>query len=88
LVHRLAFHFLAYIAWACVSLSIHLFLFPAAARALMSVGDMPAEEVAQRAMDIASDMCVYTNKNFVMYTLDDVSDGLAAPTTETTSKDQ
>ena len=46
----------------------------AAARALMSVEDMSAEEVAQRAMDIASDMCVYTNKNFIKYTLDDVGD--------------
>jgi ATP-dependent HslUV protease, peptidase subunit HslV len=49
----------------------------AAARALMSVDDMTAEEVAQRAMDIASDMCVYTNKNFISYTLEDVGDILA-----------
>ena len=45
----------------------------AAARALMSVEDMSAEEVAQKAMDVASDMCVYTNKNFLSYTLEDVS---------------
>lgn len=38
----------------------------------MSVEDMSAEEVAQKAMDVASDMCVYTNKNFLSYTLDDV----------------
>lgn len=46
----------------------------AAARALMSVEDMSAEEVAQRSMDVASDMCVYTNKEFLSYTLNDVGD--------------
>lgn len=45
----------------------------AAARALMSVDDMSAEDVAKKAMDIASNMCVYTNKEFLKYTLDDVS---------------
>jgi hypothetical protein len=49
----------------------------AAARALMSVEDMGAEDVAKKAMDIAADMCVYTNKNFIHYTLDDVGDILA-----------
>eukprot|EP00429_Kryptoperidinium_foliaceum_P052252 CAMPEP_0176093940 /NCGR_PEP_ID=MMETSP0120_2-20121206/47071_1 /TAXON_ID=160619 /ORGANISM="Kryptoperidinium foliaceum, Strain CCMP 1326" /LENGTH=193 /DNA_ID=CAMNT_0017427875 /DNA_START=122 /DNA_END=700 /DNA_ORIENTATION=- len=34
----------------------------AAARALMSVEDMSAEEVADRAMNVAADMCVHTNK--------------------------
>ena len=43
----------------------------AAARALMSVDDMSAEEVASKAMDIASDMCVYTNKEFISFSLDD-----------------
>merc|ERR1719215_2290231 len=46
----------------------------AAARALMSVEDMSAEEVATRAMNVASDMCVYTNKEFLSYTLDDVAE--------------
>ena len=46
----------------------------AAARALMSVDDMSAEEVAKKAMNVASDMCVYTNKEFLSYTLDDVGD--------------
>ena len=45
----------------------------AAARALMSVDDMSAEEVAKKAMNVASDMCVYTNKEFLVFTLDDVS---------------
>ena len=40
----------------------------------MSVDDMSAEDVAQKAMDVASDMCVYTNKEFLSYTLDDVGE--------------
>jgi len=46
----------------------------AAARALMSVDDMDAEEVAKKAMNVASDMCVFTNKEFLSYTLDDVGE--------------
>jgi len=45
----------------------------AAARALMSVDDMSAEDVAKKAMNVASDMCVYTNKEFLSYTLNDIS---------------
>ena len=37
----------------------------AAARALATQPDLSAEEIARTAMDIASDMCVYTNKNYV-----------------------
>jgi hypothetical protein len=44
----------------------------AAARALMSVEELSAEEVARRAMNVASDMCVYTNKEFLTYSLDDL----------------
>lgn len=59
-----------------------LFLFfirkTAAARALMGIEGLSAEEVAQKAMDIASDMCVYTNKNFLSYTIDDVGDIVAS----------
>lgn len=43
----------------------------AAARALMSVEHMSAEEVADRAMNVAADMCVHTNKEFIVHTLDD-----------------
>ena len=43
----------------------------AAARALMSIEDLTAEEVADRAMNIAADMCVHTNKEFLTYTLED-----------------
>jgi ATP-dependent protease HslVU (ClpYQ) peptidase subunit len=48
----------------------------------MKVEDMSAEEVATRAMEIASEMCVYTNKNFLSYTLDDVGDVLATASHE------
>jgi ATP-dependent protease HslVU (ClpYQ) peptidase subunit len=40
----------------------------------MSVDDMSAEDVAKKAMDVASEMCVYTNKEFLSYTLADVSE--------------
>jgi len=43
----------------------------AAARALMSIDDLTAEDVANRAMNIAADMCVHTNKEFLTYTLED-----------------
>eukprot|EP00934_Nitzschia_sp_Nitz4_P007151 Nitzschia sp. Nitz4//scaffold133_size116822//30974//31759//NITZ4_003799-RA/size116822-snap-gene-0.2-mRNA-1//1//CDS//3329535372//7141//frame0 len=46
----------------------------AAARALMAVPELSAEEVATRAMNIASDMCCHTNKNFKTLTLEDKSD--------------
>ncbi len=35
----------------------------AAARALMENSELDAETVAEKAMDIAADICVYTNKN-------------------------
>ncbi|MER8365481.1 MULTISPECIES: ATP-dependent protease subunit HslV [unclassified Mesorhizobium] len=41
----------------------------AAARALMD-SDKGAEEIARKAMQIASDICVYTNNSFVVETLD------------------
>ena len=41
----------------------------AAARALMTVDGLTAEEVARRAMGIAADICVYTNGRFVLETL-------------------
>jgi ATP-dependent HslUV protease subunit HslV len=42
----------------------------AAARALQDIPELSAEEVARKAMDIASDMCVYTNKSFVVEMMD------------------
>ncbi|MER8582088.1 ATP-dependent protease subunit HslV [Mesorhizobium sp. M1423] len=41
----------------------------AAARALMDT-DKDAEAIARKAMQIASDICVYTNNSFVVETLD------------------
>jgi ATP-dependent HslUV protease subunit HslV len=41
----------------------------AAARALLEL-DLSAEEIARRAMRIAADICVYTNANVVIETLD------------------
>ncbi|MBF0251646.1 MAG: ATP-dependent protease subunit HslV [Alphaproteobacteria bacterium] len=38
----------------------------AAARALMGVDGIPAEDVARRAMGIAADICVFTNTNFTV----------------------
>ncbi len=41
----------------------------AAARALIGT-DKDAEEIARKAMQIASEICVYTNNNFIVETLD------------------
>jgi ATP-dependent HslUV protease subunit HslV len=38
----------------------------AAARALMTVPDLTAEEIARRAMKIAADICIYTNENLIV----------------------
>jgi ATP-dependent HslUV protease, peptidase subunit HslV len=40
-----------------------------AARALMTIDGMTAEETARRAMKVAASICVYTNGNFVLETL-------------------
>jgi len=42
----------------------------AAARALIDVEGIDAATVGRKAMNIAADMCVYTNKNFVEMSLD------------------
>ncbi len=41
----------------------------AAARALADREDMDAEAIVRRAMDIAADICVYTNKNLTLSSL-------------------
>ncbi|HUC63423.1 MAG TPA: ATP-dependent protease subunit HslV [Alphaproteobacteria bacterium] len=41
----------------------------AAARALIDRSDMTAEAIARRAMDIAADICIYTNHNIVIEAL-------------------
>ena len=38
----------------------------AAARALMTVDELDAETIARRAMQIAAEICVYTNQNLVI----------------------
>mmetsp|Transcript_29274 Transcript_29274/g.75421 ORF Transcript_29274/g.75421 Transcript_29274/m.75421 type:complete len:94 (+) Transcript_29274:167-448(+) len=38
----------------------------AAATALMDVEEYSAEEVARRSMQVAADLCVYTNSNFLV----------------------
>jgi len=38
----------------------------AAARALQRSTDLPASEIAQKAMEIAAEICVYTNNNIVL----------------------
>jgi ATP-dependent HslUV protease subunit HslV len=41
----------------------------AAARALLEVADLTAEDVARRAMKIAGDICVYTNHSVIVETI-------------------
>ena len=41
----------------------------AAARALMEVPDLTAEDIARRSMKIASQICVYTNGNVIVETI-------------------
>lgn len=40
-----------------------------AARALIDIKDLGAEEIARKAMGIASDVCVFTNDNLIVETL-------------------
>ena len=41
----------------------------AAARALIAIDGLPAEEIARRAMMIAADLCIHTNRNVTIETL-------------------
>lgn len=43
----------------------------AAARALMTIPDLSAEEIARRAMKIAADICVYTNHSLIVETINE-----------------
>ena len=38
----------------------------AAARALIDRPDMDAEAIAKRSLEIAADICVYTNRNIII----------------------
>ena len=42
----------------------------AAARALLPVDDLDAEEICRRSMMIGADICVYTNGNFILESLE------------------
>jgi ATP-dependent HslUV protease subunit HslV len=43
----------------------------AAAKALLENTDLSAGEIAQKALEIAADICVYTNTNIILETLSD-----------------
>jgi hypothetical protein len=43
----------------------------AAARALIDQPNMDAEQIGRKAMQIAADICVYTNHNFVCEMIED-----------------
>mmetsp|Transcript_10795 Transcript_10795/g.14009 ORF Transcript_10795/g.14009 Transcript_10795/m.14009 type:complete len:220 (-) Transcript_10795:601-1260(-) len=47
-----------------------------AAKALVLNTDMDAEDIAKSAMDIASDMCVYTNKNWTIEVIETDEDSV------------
>jgi len=42
----------------------------AAARALLPIDGLGAEEIARRSMKIAADICVYTNGNMILEVLE------------------
>jgi hypothetical protein len=48
-----------------------LFIFEAAARALIDEPHLSAEEIARKSMKIAADICVYTNHNVIVEVLDE-----------------
>ena len=51
----------------------------AAARALVDIDGLDAEHIARKAMKIAADICVYTNHNFLVETLQVTPPTPAAP---------
>eukprot|EP00457_Paulinella_chromatophora_P014064 gb/GEZN01014442.1/.p1 GENE.gb/GEZN01014442.1/~~gb/GEZN01014442.1/.p1 ORF type:complete len:229 (+),score=30.52 gb/GEZN01014442.1/:46-732(+) len=62
-----------------------------AAKALVNSGaDMDAEEIAKQSMTIASEMCVFTNKKWIVETIssETAPGGSAAPTTVSDSLSQ
>lgn len=50
---------------------VYLFYCVAAARALIDQPNLDAEEIGRKAMQIAADICVYTNHNFVVEVLEE-----------------
>lgn len=49
----------------------------AAARALADRPELDAEAIARKSMAIAAEMCVYTNAEFIMETIDSTTDSAA-----------
>jgi ATP-dependent HslUV protease subunit HslV len=49
----------------------------AAARALLQHTDLPAEEIARSALLIAADLCIYTNSNITVFTIESEPEELA-----------
>jgi ATP-dependent HslUV protease, peptidase subunit HslV len=45
----------------------------AAARALLQHTELTAPEIAQSALQIAGEMCIYTNTNIALYTIEEVN---------------
>jgi ATP-dependent HslUV protease, peptidase subunit HslV len=52
----------------------------AAARALLENTDLPARKIAEEAMKIAGQICIYTNENFTVEELSGVQEKLGTPT--------
>jgi len=50
----------------------------AAARALVANTDLTAREIAERALHIAADICIYTNHNLTIETIDKLPPALTA----------
>ena len=48
----------------------------AAARALLQHTDLPAEEIARSALQIAAELCIYTNDNITIYSIAAEPEGL------------
>ena len=57
-----------------ITLCVLYMAVPAAARALMDIPELSAEDVALKAMNVAADMCVYTNHNFKTEILESVAE--------------
>jgi len=56
----------------------------AAARALIDIDGMDAEAIGRKAMGVASELCIYTNSNYVTETIDLTAS--APPTAEATAE--
>ncbi len=49
----------------------------AAALALLHHSDLTARQIAQTPLEIAADLCIYTNRSIVVLTLGEASDALS-----------